>query len=509
MSASMKTRRTFHRAGLMLLAATMLAGCTVGPRYQPDRMKLPPGFAEDEHAATPAEIARTNAELKDWWHRFGDAELDRLVDRAIAGNYDLQIAGQRILAERALRDVQASAWYPQVDANTTDGDSRYSINVDNWPLRPGNPANRPGASYLSYGVSASWQIDVFGRIRRAVEASEHAVEENVEERRAVLMTMLSSLVSDYMVLRDTQLRLEISNRNIGVAQEAYDLTRRLYLEGVGNTLQIAQAKAELDAQQAAREPLRTHIAQITHAIDVLMGQVPGTTEAELKVAQPLPQVPDFPATVPSIVLGNRPDIRRAERAYAEATARIGVAVAQMYPNFAIPLNFNPNASAMYQVFEAGALSWQFFMLASLPLMHGGKLTGQIRAAQAAAEASRLTYRQTVLGAFREVEDAMAAWHDDVEHTELLHRAAEDSRLASDRARKLYAAGLVGFLEVLTTERTALAAENAEAVARLERLQDAIDLYTAMGAGWQGVGVTASALPVSLEKQNVLARAFQD
>ncbi|MBB2199308.1 efflux transporter outer membrane subunit [Gluconacetobacter sp. 1c LMG 22058] len=505
MTMMTKTRR----AGLVLTSALVMAGCTVGPRYQPDRMKVPEHFTEDEHPATDAEIARTNAELKDWWHRFNDAELDRLVDRAIGGNYDLQIAGQRILAERALRDSQASAWYPQIDANTTNGDSRYSLNIDNWPLRPGNPANRPGASYLSYGVSASWQLDVFGRIRRSVEAQERAVEETVEDRRAVLMTMLSALVSDYMVLRDTQLRLEISNRNIRVAQEAYDLTQRLYLEGVGNTLQIAQAKAELDSQLAAREPLRTHIAQITHALDVLMGQMPGTTEAELKIARPLPTVPAFPATMPSIVLANRPDIRRAERAYAEATARIGVAVAQMYPNFSIPLNFNPNASAMYQLFQAGALSWQFFMLASLPLAHGGKLTAQVRGMQAAAEASRLTYRQTVLTAFREVEDAMAAWHDDVEHTELLHKAAEDSRLASDRARKLYSAGLVGFLEVLTTERTALAAENAEAEARLERLQDAVNLYTAMGAGWQGAAVTATALPVSLEKQNILARAFKE
>ncbi|WP_408870148.1 TolC family protein, partial [Gluconacetobacter asukensis] len=261
-----------RRAGLVLTSALVMAGCTVGPRYQPDRMKVPEHFTEDEHPATDAEIARTNAELKDWWHRFGDAELDRLVDRAISGNYDLQIAGQRILAERALRDSQASAWYPQIDANTTNGDARYSLNIDNWPLRPGNPVNRPGASYLSYGVSASWQIDVFGRIRRSVEAQERAVEETVEDRRAVLMTMLSALVSDYMVLRDTQLRLEIANRNISVAQEAYDLTQRLYLEGVGNTLQIAQAKAELDSQLAAREPLRTHIAQITHALDVLMGQ---------------------------------------------------------------------------------------------------------------------------------------------------------------------------------------------------------------------------------------------
>ncbi|AZV39062.1 secretion protein [Komagataeibacter xylinus] len=507
MNITSVTRRT----GLFLTSAIFLAGCTVGPRYQPDRMKLPAKFTEDEHTATPEEIEDTNKELKEWWHLFKDPELDKLVDKAIAGNYNLQVAGQRIMAERAIRDVQASQWYPQVDTQASAGNVRYSVNIDNWPLRPGSAAgaaNQPQAAYLGYGFSASWQIDVFGRIRRGVEAENRAVEESIEDRRGVMVMMLSELAGDYMMLRDQQLRLEIANNNIHVAQDAYDLTNRLYLEGVGNTMQIAQAKAELDSQTAAREPLKTHISQITHAIDVLMGQMPGTSELELKVAKPLPPVPEFPATLPSMVIANRPDIRKAERTYAEATARIGVAVAQLYPNFTIPLNFNPNASAMYQVFQMGGMSWQFLMMASLPLMHGGKYTSQIRMAQAAAEASRLAYRQSVLNGFKEVEDAMAAWHDDEEHTELLAKAAEDSSLASERARKLYAAGLVGFLEVLTTERTTLNAQNAEAMARLERLQDAINLYTALGAGWQGIALTNTTLPVSLEKQNMLARAFQ-
>ncbi|WP_233140531.1 efflux transporter outer membrane subunit [Acetobacter sp. DsW_063] len=498
-----------RRLATGLSAAFLLAGCTVGPNFQPDRMKVPAGFTEavSEHPATQEEIERTNREMTQWWALFNDPLLDRLVASAIQGNYDLRIAGERILSERAMRDKAASAWYPQVDANAGGGDTRYSLNIDNWPIRPGNPQNRPEASLLTYGASASWEIDVFGRIRRSVEAQEHAVEATIEGRRALLMTLLSNLVNDYMLLRVTQLQIKIATDNIRVAQDGLDLTNRLYLQGVGNTLQIAQAQAELDSQLAAREPLRTRVSQVSHAISVLIGEMPGALEAELKDPRPLPTVPGFPATMPSIVIANRPDIREAERQYAVATAQIGVAVADLYPHFAIPLTFNPNASAAYQAFQVNAMSWQFLMMASLPIIHGGKYTAAVRSAQAEAEAARLHYRQTVLNGFKEVEDAMAAWHDDAEYAEELHRASEDSALARDRARKLYGAGLIGFLDVLTTERTTLNAQNMEALSRLERLRDAVNLYSAIGAGWRGVPLTNTTLPVSLETQNVLARAL--
>lgn len=503
-------RGVWRRMLTMLVSGTILAGCTVGPNFQPDRMKLPAAFTEtaEEKPATPEEIERTNKEMIDWWAKFNDPILTKLIEDTVKGNYDLQEAGQRILAERALRDKAASAWYPQVDGNMGGGDVRYSLNIDNWPLRPGNPANRPEASMLTYGASATWEFDVFGRIRRGVEAHERQVESTVEGRRALLMVLLSEVANDYMLLRVTQLQIQIATDNIKVAKESVDLTNRLYLEGVGNTLQTAQAQAELDSQIAAREPLKTRVSQVSHAISVLTGKMPGELEEELKIVRPLPVVPSFPATLPSIVIANRPDIRMAEKEYAVATAEIGVAVADLYPHFVVPLTFNPNASAMYQAFQVNGMSWQFLMMASLPLMHGGKYTSTIRATQAAAEAARLHYRQTVLNGFKEVEDAMAAWHDDLEYQEKLEKAAQDSALARDRARKLYGAGLIGFLDVLTEERTTLNAQNAEALSRLERLRDAVNLYTAIGAGWRGNALTNSTLPVSLETQNVWARAFQ-
>lgn len=499
------------RTASFLLGTCVLAGCTVGPDYKPDRMRLPDAFSETPHAATAEEIARTEAEMKDWWGQFNDPLLNRLVAQAIKGNYDLLIADQRIIAGRAMREEAASAWYPQLDVNAGGGDNRYSLNIDNWPIRPGNPQNRPQASVLTYGARASWEIDVFGRIRREVQASERAIDASIEARRATLMTLLSELASDYIALRGLQLRLSIAEANVKNAQDEVDLTQKLYLEGVGNTLQTAQALSERDSEKAALEPLKTQIEKQTHALSVLLGDMPGDLTRDLETLPKgpvtLPVMPHFPATLPSIVVANRPDIRQAEREYAESTARIGVAVAQLYPHFSIPLNFNPNASAMYQAFQVNAMSWSFMMLATLPVMHGGRFTSQVVEARAHAEASRLSYRRTVLNGFREVEDAMTSWLHDDSYVQQLHQAAAESAQAADRARRLYAAGLTDFLNVLTTQRTMLGAQDREAEARTARLHDAIDLYIAMGAGWQGMALRSTDLPIDAAKQSILAKAF--
>lgn len=514
MGSAPSIRRVSRRISTLLLATGLLAGCTVGPTYHPDRMKLPDAFTETPHPATAEEISRTEAEMREWWAQFHDPLLNRLVAEAIKGNYDLLIADQRIIAERAVREEAASAWYPQMDANAGGGDGRYSLNVDNWPLRPGNPANRPGASILTYGAQASWEIDAFGRIRREVEASEREIDATVEGRRTILVTLLSELAGDYMALRGVQLRLAIAEANVHNAENEVAMTQRLFLEGIGNTLQTAQAQSERDSELAALEPLRTQVSKISHAIGVLLGDMPGALKTELEEVPRdpkgdvrLPDLPRFPAVLPSIVIANRPDIRQAEREYAESTARIGVAVAQLYPHFSIPLNFNPNASAMYQAFQVNAMSWSFMMMATLPIMHGGRFTSQVVEARAHAEASRLNYRRTVLNAFREVEDSMAAWQDDENYVRQLHKASGESELAADRARRLYGAGLTDYLNVLTTQRTMLNAQDREASARTELLHDAVNVYIAMGAGWQGVALRDTSLPIDAAKQTILAKAF--
>ncbi|MFT8953077.1 MAG: efflux transporter outer membrane subunit [Gluconobacter sp.] len=492
---------------LALSTCLSLTACTVGPNFKPDKIKVPDTFVEQPQSVTAAEIARTEADMKDWWAQFHDPMLNELIEAAVKGNYDLQIASQHIVAERAVRRQAQAAWYPQLDAAMGGGDDRYSINVDNWPLRPGNPANRPQASVLTYGARASWEIDLFGHISRQVEERKRLVEESLENRRAILLSLLSEVASDYVTLRGIQERLAVTEHSIDVAQRSRELTEKLYTHGLGNTLAVAQAQTEEHLERSRLAPLHSQEERLIHAISILLGEMPGKLEEELDVRRPLPSVPAFPASLPSIVLANRPDIRATEAHYAADMAQVGVAVANLYPKFMIPLTFNPNASAAYQAFQMGGMAWSFMMMASLPIIHGGRYTAEIAQARAEAEASRLVYRKTVLKAFAEVEDSMGDWRHDNELVTQLEEAATDSGLARDRAQKLFGAGLTGYLNVLTTEQTALSAQDQAVVGRMARLRDAISLYTAMGAGWQGRQLTDTRLPIEVGKQNALVRAF--
>lgn len=481
-----------------LASLLLLAGCIVGPKYHAPKMALPANWTE--HAATPDELAATQAEMRDWWASFHDPVLTLLVNRAISGNYDLAIAGQRLLAARGLRDQIAGGLYPQIDVTPAAGIQRFSTTLEYPPLTGANSDNR----LWQYGLSASWELDVFGRIRNSIAAQQAAVDAGIEQRRATLLALLSELSTDYVTLRASQLQLQIADRNIQAASDALALTNKVFTQGLGTTLQVAQAQGELETEQATRQPLQTRIAQLAHAISVLTGQMPGTFEGMLEQAAPLPSVPALPVALPSMVIANRPDIRRAERQYAQATARIGVAVAQLYPSFVLPLSFTPQSSMVHELFTASSLAWSLVLQVSAPLFHGGRLSAEVREAHANAEAARLEYEQTVLRSFQEVEDRLVAYRNDQVRSATLHRAAQSNALALDRARRLYGAGLSGFLDVLTSERATYTAENLEAVGELARLQDAIGLFTAIGAGWQGVALTATTLPIDERTQQRMA-----
>ncbi|QDH15399.1 efflux transporter outer membrane subunit [Oecophyllibacter saccharovorans] len=493
---------------VLLSSCCLLTSCVVGPKYKPDNFPVPAYFSAAPHPPTREEIAETEKDLRDWWALFQDPVLDHLVDRAIKGNYDLQVATQNILAYQALKRQASADWYPQMDANAGAGTNRYSIDIDNWPLRPKvSSRQHPAAAILTYGVTASWQLDVFGHIARQVEAQKRVVEESIEMRRGVLMSLLSDLVSDYVTLRMVQEEMDVVENSIKVAHSSTDMVERLYENGVGNTLSVAQARAEEHTERAKLPPLYARQQRLIYDMAMLMGEMPGTLEPELEKREPMPIAPAFPATVPSTVLINRPDIRQSERKYAESMARVGVAVTNLYPKFSIPLSFNPNASAFYQLAQDYAMAWNILMTMSVPVLHGGKLTAEISQARHQAEGSRLAYRQTVLNAFREVEDAMTDWYHD--NTQVLERkaAATEACLARDRAKELFGAGLTPFLDVLNTQQNALSAMEADVVARGLRLNDVVALYVAMGAGWQGRNLGPTLLPVQKKKESILLRAF--
>jgi NodT family efflux transporter outer membrane factor (OMF) lipoprotein len=469
------------RSTIILLVCT-LAACTVGPNYTPPKPALPANWTE--HAATPEEIARTDRQLKRWWASFNDPTLDRLVDTALANNYDLKIASQRLIGARAERVIAASADDPQIDAGVI-GSNNQASNTLEYPPIFGNGTNY---RFWQAGFDATWELDIFGTTRRAKQAAEADYGATVEARRAVLVSLLAELATDYAALRASQQRLAIAGRNVTAARRSVELTEQSLSRGIGDNVAVAQAQAQLQSVLSSEPPLRAAIARMTHAISVLLGQVPGgALEQELAGSDgKIPVAPNLPVTLPSEVIASRPDIRRSERLFAAATARVGVAVADMYPHFSIPLSLTPQTSTLTQLFQARSLVWQIGLSATDHVYAGGALSARVRQAREQAEEARLGYQQTVLRAFQNVEDGLVDYTTEAQRDTTLKAAAADSDLAFQRSTRLYKAGLTDFLHVLVDERAAYTAEDLATQGELESVSDAIALYKALGAGWQEV-----------------------
>ena len=376
-------------AGLLAAAA---AGCTVGPDYVPPKPMVPAQFTEQP--ATPAQVADATARLKGWWAEFHDALLNRLVDRAIAQNYDLRIARQQLIAARESSLITRSGDYPTVNFGGSFSEANSSTTLQ-------YPPGIGGYRTYELGFDASYEIDVFGGRRRAEESADAQVTASIEDRRTILVSLLAELAADYTRLRGAQLRLTIAQRNVAAERQGLQLTQTSFDRGLGTDLEVAQARAQLETVQADLPSLRATIARNAHAIGVLLGGAPGAVEAELDRPAPLmPAPPVLPASVPSAVVANRPDIRRAERRYAAANAEIGVAVAAEFPQFSIPLTLEPTSSYISQLFRQASLAWTAAAVGTQRVYDGGRTTAQIDRARAAAEQARLGYESTVLGGLR-------------------------------------------------------------------------------------------------------------
>ncbi|WP_189042264.1 efflux transporter outer membrane subunit [Aliidongia dinghuensis] len=472
-SRLMHTRRSY-----LPFLALVLAGCTVGPDYVPPKTEAPAQWTE---AKTPGLIGtgpEAAQQLERWWTSFNDPTLSSLVGQAIADNLDLKIAEQRLVEARAEREQAAAGYYPTLGASASAERQRYSTALKFPPF--GGIANT-----FEAGFDASWEIDVFGKTRRAVEAADATVEATNESRRDVLVSLLAELGQDYATLRSAQARLAIAYRNIKADQDSLDLTRDKYKGGLGNELDVAQAQSQLETLNAAVPQLETVVAQQSHAIAVLLGKEPGALEAELAAPQPLPPAPPvLPAAVPSDVVRNRPDIRAAERQIAGANAEIGVAIAQMFPSFSITPSFGLAGGSLHHLLNDGALQWGVPASVSVPIFEGGRLEANVIEAKAIAEEDRLSYRKTVLTAFQEVEDALVAYNAERRRHERLVAAVAADRTALDRSTSLYRSGLGTFLAVLDSERSLYGSEDAAAQSELTLTQQTIALYKALGAGWQ-------------------------
>jgi NodT family efflux transporter outer membrane factor (OMF) lipoprotein len=474
-----------HRLLLGLAIAAPIAGCTVGPDYVPPESKAPDHWTERQDAPAGSNEPALRR-LRHWWSEFNDPMLDRLVDQAIAGNYDVKIATQRLVVARANRDIAASGVYPSVGFAAAAQRAASSTTARFPPGIGPFPTASPFNTFQG-GFDASWEIDVFGGIRRGIEAADASVGAAVEDRRDVLLSLLAELGVNYATLRASQERLAIAQRNIAAAQQAFALTKRRFDRGLVSDIDVAQAGAQLETFEAVVPQLEATIATTTHAIALLLGRLPGDFEAELsKPGRVMPVPPSLPVSMPSDVVRERPDIRRAERALASATAEVGVAVAQLFPRFNIPLSLGLLSGTIGQLLTGGSLAWGFGLTVSQPIFEGGRLEAQIRLTKAVAEQDRLAYEQTVLAAFRDVEDALVSFSSEERRRAQIAAAVADNRKALDSATRLYGAGLTDFLRVLDSQRSLYAAEDSLALSDLAKVLQTIALLKALGGGWQDI-----------------------
>lgn len=462
---------TLHRFALPLLPL-VLAGCmTVGPDYRAEPVVHPQAW----HGATdPGDGA---ARMRQWWQAFDDPALTQLVDQALAANQDLGIAREHLRAARAERDRIASRSGPTIGVGAT-GEALRSSEVLDWP--PGIGQSRT----FSTGFDAQWELDIFGGTRRAIEAAGADSEAVAFEADAIRISLLAELAADYVALRTTQLRLKVAQENVRNLQAGEAITREALRKGLGTSLEIAQAQAERELAEAQLPTLDAQIEVIAHALGVLTGGYPGDV---LRLAQDdtsrLPAPPTLPLALPSEVLAQRPDLRADERRLAAANARIGVATAERYPHFSIPLTLGTTASVLGDLFSGASLAWSVALSAQHTLYDGGRANAGVTIAQADAQAQRLIYERDVRRAFRDVEDALSRLNAERRRADALAAAVADSTQALARSERLYLRGLTGYLPVLAAQRVAFRARDAQVLGQATQLRDSIALYKALGTGW--------------------------
>lgn len=488
----LKTRgRATCRAGVSTCVAAfaaMVAGCMVGPDYHRPRVDVPvnwvgPTGAARAPASQPSVVNTEPVEITRWWATFGDATLDSLVDRAVRWNLDLQIARSRIRQVRALRRVALAGLFPTAN---TSGSYRRSGSVGTGPA-PGGGTREVGIERGLYqaGLDASWELDVFGGVRRNVEAVTADLQAAVEARRDLLVTLTSEVAINYIDLRGLQRQIAIARENLAAQRRSYNLTRRRAAAGFVSALDVANAEALVASTQSQLPALEAAQQQAMYALAQLLGLEPGALVGELSPTGAIPGTPpEVPAGLPSDLLRRRSDIRQAEAQLHAATARVGVAVASLFPRFSLTGSLSFQASQLKDLASWDSRSWSLGPSVSWPLFTAGRLRANVEAQTAAQEQALLNYRATVLLALQEVESALVAYAREQERRAALADAVAANRRAVELSTLLYTQGQTDFLNVLSAQRSLYGSENALVNSDLTVATNLVALYKALGGGWE-------------------------
>jgi multidrug efflux system outer membrane protein len=462
--------------------ATLISACAVGPKYAPPRPQMPASW----HEAPAAGGAFDRSTLERWWTAFRDPLLDDLVARAIDGNLDLKIAAARVQEARATRGIAASAALPQVDISGQAARSQRSEAVPPFSAAAGGAfVFGPRTQNLfEAGFDAGWELDVFGGVRRDVEAAVAQVQAAEEGRHDVLVTLLADVARNYAELRGSQRQIEILDATVRSQQDTLDLAKARFDAGLGAGLDVERAVGLLETTRSRRPELERQTLRAIYRLDVLLGQEPGALASILETPSPLPpQPPDVPPLLPSELLGRRPDLRRAEREAAAATARMGVARSELFPRFSIGGNFGRRSADLTDIGSTGSQFWFLVAGVRLPILSGGRIRANIRVQDARQEQALRQYEKAVLDAVEEVENALSAQTREQQRLDTLRASVAANRRALDLATERYTGGLENFLSVLDAQRAVYATEDAQTQSETNAMVSLIAVYKALGGGW--------------------------
>ena len=501
------------------LACLAVSACTVGPNWTRPSMFAPTSWFARATPPSPRVASEPVSEPIDaeWWGLFGDPELTSLETRVVAANLNVRLATVRLLESRSQRQITGADQFPTLQgdgsytrervspkgvlglfsggaggASSTTFGSMGSVGNGTSGRSGGIPANASGTStsvppfnLWQYGFDASWELDLWGRVRREVEGADASIEASADARRNSLLSVVAEVARDYMQLRGIQAQLDIAHENIKTERESLTLSQDRARAGLTTELDVANAAAQLESTTAQVPQLEQQQAESINALSFLLGEAPRALEAELVTAKPIPPVPPrVPIGLPSELARRRPDIRQAEAQLHSATADIGVAVADFYPKVTLDGSIGLQALKAKDLGNWAARTYGLGPTISLPIFEGGRLRATLALRRVEQQEAALNYQQTVLQAWHDVDNALTAYAAEQKRRDSLQNAVVQNRKAVGLSRQRYTQGVSDFLEVLDAERSLLQAELQLADSTTTISQNLVQLYKAVGGGWE-------------------------
>lgn len=473
------------RALVLLFSISLLFGCTVGPNYQRPEIKVKEKWPTSKVENKTSNSAPINLT---WWKSFHDPLLDRYINEAATNNLDIKVAEARIRQARAMKKMAVANFYPMINGSA----SANSLQISKGTLE-GFTSNTSTLTLIdrnqwiyNLGFDAQWELDLFGKTRRKVEASKASLEEAYETRRSILLSTIAEIARSYVELRGAQQLYAVAQKNVRLQRKTLSLVRQQYKAGVTNEADVSLAEGQLKNTESI---LPNYIAQMqvnAYQIAVMLGKEPQTILKDISKVHPLPKPPKkVPMGLRSDILRQRPDIRATERQLASAVAEIGVAVADFFPQFKLSVsNLAFQSTELDTLFKSSSGFWIMGPQVSLPIFHGGQIRANVESKKESAQQAALQYKKIILQALQETQSALVRYSQSIDTNNSLRSAVIANERAVRFAKKRFQYGEDDYLSLLQSEGALLNTEIQEINSEVSSLTALISLYKALGGGWE-------------------------